>query len=325
MSPLYYLHDVPDVMQAHSTPLDNPMHGATPARFSDGEVLVIHQTDPDAIRAVLPRPLAVLGDTVMVQVARWGDVPGAGRNAYEVNVMVPVQYDGPDGPIKGSYSPYFFVDNDHTMAGGREFHGQPKRMADVSLEVRGDLIVGSLRRNGIDVFTGTLPYKSRVASLDDVRRRVDFVTNINLKVIPQIDGTAALRQLTARDLTDIDMRGCWSGPATARIEAPGGLLLGGRLLTRRWRGAARLRSRGLIGGAIVRTCGWVLGRTHPSETSALARTTSSWRSRSSTRAAVTASAESCAFALGTTTTALCHPSVRRMVALPVCVSRKRCR
>ncbi len=203
----------------HSIPLDNPLHGPPPARFRDGEVLVIqYRTDAEAVAAVVPEPLVVTGDTVMVQVARWGDVPGLGRDTHEVNVMVPVRYDGPDGPVGGAYSPYFFVDSDRAMAGGREFHGQPKRMAEVALETRGDLIVGSLRRNGIDVFTGTLPYKSRVSSVEEVRQRVDFVTNINLKVIPQIDGRPGIRQLTARDLVGIDLAECWSGTGTARVE-----------------------------------------------------------------------------------------------------------
>jgi acetoacetate decarboxylase len=219
MSPLHYLHDIPDVMHVQSNPLDNPMHGPPPARFRDGEVLVVqYQTELEAIRALLPPPLTADGDTVMVQIARWGDVAGVGRDSLEVNVMVQVRFEGPRGVVTGSYSPYFFVDSDRTMAGGREFHGQPKRLAEVGLEVRGDLIVGTVRRNGIDVFTGTLPYKSRIATIEDVRRRVDFVTNINLKVIPQIDGSTGLRQLTARDLTDIEVRGCWSGPATAHIQ-----------------------------------------------------------------------------------------------------------
>jgi acetoacetate decarboxylase len=200
-------------------PFHDPLHGAPPGRFSDGEVLAIqYRTDPDAIGALVPAPLHPVGDTVMVQIARWGDVPGMGRDTYEANIMVAVRHDAASGPVAGAYSPYFFVDNDRAMAGGREFHGQPKRMADVRLVTRGDLIVGSVRCNGIDVFTGTLPYKSRPATLDDVRRRVDFVTNINLKIIPQIDGRPALRQLTARDLSDIEITGCWTGPCTARIE-----------------------------------------------------------------------------------------------------------
>jgi acetoacetate decarboxylase len=217
--PLNYRHEIPDVLQAHSMPLDNPLHGAPPARFTDGEVLaLLYRTDPDAIDALLPRPLVSTGDSVMVQIARWGDIPGAGRDCFECNVMVGVRFDGPDGSVTGSYSPYFYVDSDRTMAGGREFHGQPKRLAEVGLEVRDDLIVGTVRRNGIDVFVGTLPYKARPASLTDVRQRIDFVTNINLKLIPQIDGSPGIRQLTARDLTDIEVTGCWTGPSTSSVQ-----------------------------------------------------------------------------------------------------------
>jgi acetoacetate decarboxylase len=210
---------MPDPAWAHSMPFHEPLYGPPPGRFTDGEVLAIeYRTDPGAIAEIVPAPLVPAGDTVMVQIARWGDVPGMGRDTYEANVMVAVRYDGPSGSVTGAYSPYFFVNDDRAMAGGREFHGQPKRMADVSLRVVGDLIVGSVRCNGIDVFTGTLPYKARPAVLHDVRRRVDFVTNINLKIIPQIDGRPALRQLTARDLTDIEVTGCWAGPGTSRIE-----------------------------------------------------------------------------------------------------------
>ena len=169
MGSLHYLPEIPDPALAHSVPLDNPLHGPPPARFEDGEVLVVqYQTSPDAIAALVPSPLEPDGDVVMVQVARWGDVAGLGRDTHEINVMVAARYRGPSGEVSGSYSPYFFVDSDRAMAGGREFHGQPKRIGEVMLEVRGDLIVGGLRRNGIDVFTGTLPYKTRQAGLDDV-------------------------------------------------------------------------------------------------------------------------------------------------------------
>lgn len=210
---------LPDPVDAHSIPWDLPLHGPPPARFRDGEVLAVHyRTTAESVAALVPAPLAPLGDTVLIQIARWGDVPGLGRDTHEVNVMVPVRFDGRQGSVTGAYSPYFFVDSDRAMAGGREFHGQPKRMAEVGLAVRGDLIVGTLRRNGIDVLTATLPYRTRPASMDDVRRRVDFITNINYKVVPQIDGSPGLRQLTARDLVDVDVRECWGGPATVRLE-----------------------------------------------------------------------------------------------------------
>src|SRR5260370_27192094 len=127
----------------------------------------------------------------MVQIAGWGDVPGLGRDTYEANVMVAVRYDGASGQVTGSYSPYFYVDNDRAMAGGREVHGQPKRIAVVTLLTSCDLIVGSVRRNGIDVFTGTLPYKALPATINDVRRRTNFVTHITPKIIPRTACRAA--------------------------------------------------------------------------------------------------------------------------------------
>jgi acetoacetate decarboxylase len=196
-----------------------PLLGRPPSRLRDCEVLTIqYRSDIDAIRRLVPRPLEVTGDTVMVQMGRWGDVPGVTANTLECNVMVPVRLVKPDRTIEGAYSPYFFVDSDRSMIGGREFHGQPKRFGEITLEARDDLHVATVTRNGITVFTGTLPYKSRPATLEDVRSRVDLVTNINLKIIPHIDKTTAIRQLTARDLTDIEVFECWTGPCTTEIR-----------------------------------------------------------------------------------------------------------
>jgi acetoacetate decarboxylase len=217
-SELNYLHSIPTPQNAFSTPIDNPLIGPPPGRFKDCEVLVAqYRTNPAAIAALVPEPLRPVGDTVFVQIGRWGDVAGMGHDTQEVNVMVQVELDTPKGKVTGSYSPYFFVNSDRAMAGGREFHGQPKRMANINLEIREDLIVGTLNRNGIDVFTATLPYKSKQAVIEDVRKRVDFIKNINLKIIPQIDQTKGIRQLTARDFHDVDISECWTGPVTSHI------------------------------------------------------------------------------------------------------------
>lgn len=211
--------DRPDAGEAWSTPLDAPLYPRYPIPFNDIEFLTLqYRTDPDAIRRLVPEPLEPVGDTVLLHVARMGDVPGIGAGIHECNVMVGVRLDTPGGSIRGSYSPWFFLDSDRAIAQGREVQGQPKRAAAVDFEVRGDLVVGTVVANGIDVLTGTLPYKQRRASLDELRSRVDMVTNINLKVIPNIDGTIALRQLVARELHDVRVLECWSGPGTVELR-----------------------------------------------------------------------------------------------------------
>jgi len=204
-------------------PLTVPLLGPPPGRFKDGETITSqYRTDFAALSAIVPRPLEPVNDTVMVQISRWGDVAGLGRNTYECNIMVAARFKRGGKNILGAYSPYFFVDSDRAMAGGREFHGQPKRLGEVHLEVRGDLIVGSVARNGITFITTTLPYKSRPATLDDLCSRVNLVTGFNLKVLPHIDASTAVRQITARDFVDIDMAGCWAGQSTTEIRPHAG-------------------------------------------------------------------------------------------------------
>ena len=141
-----------------------------------------------------------------------------GRNTYEANIMVAARYTSGGKTVVGAYSPYFYVDNDRAMAGGREFHGQPKRFATVTLEARGDIFLGQVIANGITVFTGTMHYKARKADFAEVCRDVNPVTNINLKIMPHIHGGYAVRQLTARDFVDMDITQCFGGTGTAEIH-----------------------------------------------------------------------------------------------------------
>ena len=92
-----------------------------------------------------------------------------------------------------------------------------KSWARPSLEMRGDLIVGRVERNGIDVITGTMAYKQKVAG--DMKPFFDFATNLNLKAVDHIDGTPAIRQITSRKLADVVVHEAWEGPCTVELRA----------------------------------------------------------------------------------------------------------
>jgi acetoacetate decarboxylase len=51
-----------------------------------------------------------------------------------------------------------------------------------------------------------------------MRRHFEFGTNLNLKAVNHIDGTAAIRQITSRKLTDMTVHECWVGPATVELR-----------------------------------------------------------------------------------------------------------
>ena len=135
---------------------------------------------------------------------------------YESAIQLPVSL--PGAGVSGAYSPYLYLGSDGAVAVGREIYGQPKKGGQPRLEARGDLWVGTVSRNGIDVLTATLPYKHRRADPAGLAQFGDFRTNLNLKVITGVDGRIAIRQLTARQFENVRIHECWSGPATVELR-----------------------------------------------------------------------------------------------------------
>jgi acetoacetate decarboxylase len=64
-----------------------------------------------------------------------------------------------------------------------------------------------------------MPTKQRRGSLERLKENTfDFAVNINYKILPQIDGRTAVRQLTSRLLADVDVTECWEGPCTVELR-----------------------------------------------------------------------------------------------------------
>lgn len=198
-----------------STPWDAPMIPPFPFRFRNAEILTLYwRTDPEAMAFLLPPPLEPVGDVACVHIYKMNDTDWIGPYG-EANVMFGARL--PDKG-EGGYSPYLALSSDIGVAHGREVHGQPKKLAQPSIEFRGDLIVGLVERNGIDVITGTLPYKQRRAAPSDLKPHFDFATNLNLKAVDHIDGRPAIRQLTSRRLADVTVHEAWRGPCTVELR-----------------------------------------------------------------------------------------------------------
>ena len=199
-------------------PWDAPLFPPFPMRFRDVSILTVcYRTDPAAVERILPPPLERVGDVVIAHIYRMPDVDFAGA-VHECNVMVGARLPHGDQSVEGGYSVGLYLDSDAGVAHGREVHGQPKKLASLALEARGDLVVGEVERNGISFLTATLPYKQREARLADLRQHFDFAENINYKVIPHIDGSPAVRQLTARRLEELEIAECWGGPCTVELR-----------------------------------------------------------------------------------------------------------
>lgn len=186
-----------------------------PFQFRNAEIMTLfYRTDPAAMRFLAPEPVEASGDIVAIHIYKMNDTDHIGPYG-EANIMFGARV--PNGP-SGGYSPYLFLSSDIGVAHGRETHGQPKKLGRVELEARGDLLVGTVERNGIDVITGTMAYKQRRADPADLKQHFDFALNLNLKAVDHITGKPAIRQLTSRQLTDVVVHECWAGPCTVELR-----------------------------------------------------------------------------------------------------------
>jgi acetoacetate decarboxylase len=193
-----------------------PLVPRFPLRMRNTEILtVVYRSDMAAIEAMLPRELDATSDLVLIHVYRMHDAEWFGDYG-EAAVHLTVRHAG--SATEGVYSPLLFVESDGAVAAGREIYGQPKKGGRVALVPDGDLLVGRVSRNGIEIITATTPYKQRRGVRDDLEAHASFATNINLKVIPAVDGGDALRQVTAREFADVDVHEVWRGPGTLELR-----------------------------------------------------------------------------------------------------------
>lgn len=208
--------DRDDPLAAVSTPWDAPLVPEFPFQMRNVTILTsFYRTSLDASRSVLPAPLEPASDLVAVHLYQMNDTDYFGtyqESAVQIDACIP----GTD--VRGAYSPYLFLNSDGAIAAGREVYGQPKKFGSPSIRVNQDLIVGTVKRNGVRFLRVTTPYKQQRADIGDAQKIFDFVTNINYKVIPAAAGGTVVRELTARELTDVTVHECWRAPGTVEIS-----------------------------------------------------------------------------------------------------------
>jgi acetoacetate decarboxylase len=204
-----------DVVRLRSTPIASPSFPAGPYRFVDREYLTItYETDPAALRAQLPEPLEPNDQNIVVY--EWIKMPdSSGFGDYtETGVVIPARFRGEDV----NFVAQMYLDDEAPIAAGREIWGFPKKYAHPKLQLVKDTLTGTLEYGGERVALGTMGYKHVCAEGSVERTAASLArTQINLKVIPGIDGNAEICQLVALNITDITVKGSWSGPARLHL------------------------------------------------------------------------------------------------------------
>ncbi len=214
-----------DILALPSMPLASPSYPKGPYRFINREYFIVtYQTDPDIIREQLPEPLEPDGsNTVLFEFIKMPDSSGFG-DYTESGIVIPAKFQGESV----NFTSQMYLDDDPPIAGGREIWGFPKKLAKPNLETYEDTLTGTLDYAGQRVAMGTMRYKQEQITYDlngetvctscvESLAKKMSKTQVNLKLIPDVDGSLKIAQLVAYNLTDVTIKGAWSGSARLHL------------------------------------------------------------------------------------------------------------
>jgi acetoacetate decarboxylase len=203
-----------EILSASAMPLASPSYPKGPYRFIDREYLLIHyESDPDAIRAMLPEPLEPDGNHVVFEWMKMPDSSGFG-SYQESGLQIAAKFNG----TPCNYSAMMYLDDESPTTGGREIWGFPKKIGYPDLLVVHDTLTGSLKYGEHEVAFGTMAYKYESLAQDHgATGQAMAKLNVNLKWIPDVDGRPKIAQLVGYHLTDITLKGAWAGPARLHL------------------------------------------------------------------------------------------------------------
>jgi acetoacetate decarboxylase len=200
--------------RAFAMPLTSPAFPMGPYRFYNREYLIVtYRTDPAKLRELVPEPLEVGEPLVNFEFIRMPDSTGFG-DYTESGQVIPVTFKG----RKGGYSHCMFLDDHPPIAGGRELWGFPKKLAKPTLVAEIDTLIGKLHYGSVEIAVGTMGYKHKGADLAAVKSSME-APNYLLKIMPHVDGTPRICEIVEYHLTDINLKGAWTGPAALSLHS----------------------------------------------------------------------------------------------------------
>lgn len=202
-----------DVIEsAFSMPLTSPAYPKGPYRFINREFLIItYETDMDKLRQVVPEPLEVTEPIVKFEVIQMPDSTGFGCYT-ESGQVIPVTYKGQ----QGIYSHSMYLDDEAPIAAGREIWGFPKKLANPSLRVTDETLIGELKYEKCQVALATMGYKYTTLENDKILKSL-LVPYYLLKIIPHVDGSPRVLELVEYRLENVTVKGAWSGPGALHL------------------------------------------------------------------------------------------------------------
>jgi acetoacetate decarboxylase len=202
-----------DVRKQLTTPIGAPAFPpGGPYRFTDREYLnITYRTDPEALRAIVPEPLTVADPLVTFEVMKMPDVTGLGAFT-ESGQVLHVEHEGEPA----AYLHAMYVDNLASITSGREISAFPKKFGNARLALDVDTLVGTLDYRTLRVATATMGYKHYPLDEEVARAEITRPTYA-LKLLPGYDRTPRICELVVSRISDLTIKGAWTGPARLQL------------------------------------------------------------------------------------------------------------
>lgn len=202
------------IISLQSMPAASASYGRPPCRFIDREYFTVsYESDPDLIREAVPEPLVPDGSNLVLY--EWIKMPdSSGLGAYEESgIVIPCTFNGE--PC--NFTAQMYLNNGPAILAGREIWGFPKKWGQPHLRVEDtETLTGTLIYNNILVAMGTMPFKYNILDKKAVAQNLGKM-QVNLKLIPDADGSLKIAQLVAYNLENILVKEAWSGPARLHL------------------------------------------------------------------------------------------------------------
>ncbi len=204
-----------DLLRLPSMPAAGPSYPAGPYRFVNREFLVItYETDPDLIRAGLPERWSR-------STSRSCTTNGSGCRTPPASAATPSpawSFRRACTARRSTSSRRCIWTTIRRSRRGARSGAFPRSTRHPKLEIVKDTLTGTLEYAGQLVAMGTMGYKHEsMAGNGDLTRATLSKTQINLKMIPGVDGRLEVCQLVAINLTDIVPKGSWMGPGRLHL------------------------------------------------------------------------------------------------------------
>jgi acetoacetate decarboxylase len=198
-----------------STPLLSPVYPKPPYHYIGSKLfLALFNPTDNCLKKLLPPELRP--SDLKLAGLMFAQQPCKEAGTFmESGVLVQCVFDNPETKQEevGVYFPFEYADTDVAIAAGREIWGYPRKLAKISLDVRGDKVVATTARGGKTLLKAT-------CTLTDEGEWIESGPNVNIKMIPSIDGKGSdVATITSAHLT-YDVKKGRSG--TPEIEVNSG-------------------------------------------------------------------------------------------------------